>query len=120
MSNVTIYHNPACSTSRHVLDLIRHTGMEPHIVEYLKTPPGRQELIDLVSRMKIPVRDMLRRKGTPYDELGLDDPKWTDGLIDFMVAYPVLMNRPIVATPLGARLCRPPETVLDILLPSHR
>ena len=116
MTAVTIYHNPACGTSRNVLGLIRNSGVEPRIIEYLKMPPSREELADLIARMGIPVRDLLRRKGTPYDELGLDDPKWTDGqLIDQMLAHPVLINRPIVVTPLGTRLCRPSETVLDIL-----
>ena len=113
---VTIYHNPACGTSRNVLGLIRNAGEEPRIVEYLKTPPGRDELVDLIARMGIPVRELLRRKGTPYDDLGLDDPALSDArLIDAMMAHPILINRPIVVTPLGARLCRPSEAVLDIL-----
>ena len=113
---ITIYHNPACGTSRNVLALIRNSGVEPRVIEYLKTPPSRAELVDLIARMGIPVRDLLRRKGTPYDELGLDDPKWTDDqLIDQMLAHPILINRPIVVTPLGVKLCRPSETVLDIL-----
>jgi arsenate reductase len=113
---VTIYHNPACGTSRNVLALIRNSGEEPRVVEYLKTPPERSELVDLIRRMGIPVRGLLRRKGTPYDALGLDAPTWTDDqLIDLMLAQPILMNRPIVVTPLGVRLCRPSETVLDIL-----
>jgi arsenate reductase len=116
MADVTIYHNPACGTSRNVLGLIRNSGVEPRIIEYLKTPPSRAELVDLITRMGIPVRDLLRRKGTPYDELGLDDPKWTDDeLIDRMLEHPILINRPIVVAPLGVRLCRPSETVLDIL-----
>ena len=116
MTEVTIYHNPACGTSRNVLGLIRNSGVEPRIIEYLKTPPGREGLKKLIQQMGVPVRDVLRRKGTPYDELGLDDPKWTDdGLIDQMLAHPILINRPIVVTPLGVRLCRPSETVLDIL-----
>lgn len=116
MTEVTIYHNPACGTSRNTLGLIRNSGVEPRVVEYLKTPPTREELVDLVRRMGIPVRDLLRQKGTPYDELGLADPKWTDeALIDRMLAHPILINRPIVATPLGVRLCRPSEVVLDIL-----
>ena len=116
MADVTIYHNPACGTSRNVLGLIRNSGVEPRIIEYLKNPPSRAELVDLIARMGIPVRDLLRRKGTPYDELGLDDPKWTDDqLIDLMLAHPILINRPIVVTPLGVRLCRPSETVLDLL-----
>lgn len=116
MTAVTIYHNPDCGTSRNVLGLIRNSGTEPQIIEYLETPPSRAELIELIARMEISVRALLRRKGTPYDELGLDDPKWTDGqLIDLMLAHPILINRPIVVTPLGVKLCRPSETVLDIL-----
>jgi arsenate reductase len=116
MMAVTIYHNPDCGTSRNVLGLIRNSGVEPRISEYLKTPPSRAELIDLIARMGIPARALLRRKGTPYDELGLDDPKWIDdALIDQMLAHPILINRPIVVTPLGVKLCRPSETVLDIL-----
>ena len=113
---VTIYHNPACGTSRNVLAMIRNSGVEPTVVEYLKTPPGRDKLVELLAAMQMPVRDLLRRKGTPYDELKLDDPAWTDEqLLDFMVAHPILMNRPIVVTPRGTRLCRPSEAVLDIL-----
>jgi arsenate reductase len=113
---ITIYHNPACGTSRNTLAMIRQSGEEPRVIEYLVTPPSRQELVDLVQAMGIPVRDLLRRKGTPYDALGLDDLKWTDDrLIDFMVANPILINRPIVVTPLGTRLCRPSEAVLDLL-----
>ena len=113
---ITIYHNPACGTSRNVLALIRNSGVEPKVIEYLKTPPSRAELVELLARMGIPARDLLRRKGTPYDELGLDDPKWTDDqLIDRMLAHPILIDRPIVVTPLGVKLCRPSETVLDIL-----
>jgi arsenate reductase len=113
---ITIYHNPACGTSRNVLGLIRNSGEEPRIVEYLKTPLTRNELADLIRRMGIPMRALLRRKGTPYDELGLDDPALTDDqLLDAMMAHPILINRPIVVTPLGVRLCRPSETVLDIL-----
>ena len=116
MTEVTIYHNPACGTSRNVLGLIRNSGVEPRVVEYLKTPPGRGELADLIRRMGVPVRDVLRRKGTPYDELGLGDPSLTDNqLLDAMAAHPILINRPIVVTPLGVKLCRPSETVLDIL-----
>jgi len=116
MSGITIYHNPDCGTSRNVLGLIRNSGVEPRIIEYLKTPPSRSELIDLIARMGISVRALLRRKDTPYDELGLDDPKWTDdALVDQMLAHPILINRPIVVTPLGVKLCRPSETVLDIL-----
>ncbi len=113
---VTIYHNPACETSRNVLGLIRNSGEEPRVIEYLKTPPSRQELAELIRRMKISVRDVLRRKGTPYDELELDNPDLTDDqLLDAMMAHPILINRPIVVTSLGVRLCRPSETVLDIL-----
>lgn len=113
---VTIYHNPACGTSRNVLALIRNSGEEPRVVEYLKTPPSREELADLIRRMGIGVRDLLRQKGTPYDELGLGDPSLTDDqLLDAMMAHPILINRPIVVTPLGVKLCRPSEAVLDIL-----
>ena len=121
MTDVTIYHNPACGTSRNTLGLIRNSGVEPRVIEYLRTPPSRAELQDLIARMGIPVRALLRRKGTPYDELGLDDAKWTDAeLIDLMLAHPILINRPILATPLGVRLCRPSETVLDILQGAQR
>ncbi len=114
--SVTIYHNPACGTSRNVLGLIRNAGIEPVVIEYLKTPPRRDELAGLIARMGVPVRDVLRRTGTPYDELGLDDPALADeALLDAMMAHPILINRPIVVTPLGVRLCRPSETVLDIL-----
>ncbi|KXV19539.1 arsenate reductase [Acetobacter malorum] len=113
---VTIYHNPACGTSRNVLALIRNSGEEPRIIEYLKTPPSRAELVDLIARMGVPVRAILREKGTPFHELGLDNPALSDDtLIDAMIAHPILINRPIVATPLGVALCRPSETVLDIL-----
>lgn len=113
---VTIYHNPKCGTSRNTLAMIRQSGEEPEIIEYLKTPPSREKLVELIAAMGIAPRDLLRRKGTPYDELGLDDPKWSDEqLIDFMVEHPILMNRPVVVTPLGAKLCRPSEAVLDIL-----
>ncbi|MBB5374450.1 arsenate reductase (glutaredoxin) [Acidocella aromatica] len=113
---VTIYHNPNCGTSRNVLGLIRNSGEEPRIIEYLKTPPSQEDLVGLIHRMAVPVRELLRRKGTPYDELGLDDPALTDDqLIDAMMAHPVLINRPIVVTPLGVKLCRPSEVVLDIL-----
>lgn len=116
VSDITIFHNPACGTSRNVLALIRNSGVEPVVVDYLKTPPSRARLVELVGALGIPVRDLLRRKGTPYDDLKLDDPRWTDDqLLDFMLAHPILMNRPIVVTPLGARLCRPSETVLDLL-----
>ena len=119
--SVTIYHNPACGTSRNVLALIRNSGEEPHIIEYLKTPPSRTELLELIGRMGIPVRDLLRRKGTPYDELGLDNATLTDdALLDAMMAHPILINRPIVATDSGVKLCRPSETVLDILTKPSR
>lgn len=113
---VTIYHNPACGTSRNVLALIRNSGEEPRVIEYLKTPPSRNELISLIDRMGIAARKLLRRKGTPYDELKLGDPALTDEqLIDAMMVHPILINRPIVVTPKGVKLCRPSETVLDIL-----
>jgi arsenate reductase len=113
---ITIYHNPACGTSRNVLALIRNSGEEPRVIEYLKTPPTRDELAELVRRMGMRPRDLLRRKGTPYDALGLDDPKFSDeALIDLMIEHPILINRPIVVTPLGVKLCRPSETVLEIL-----
>ena len=116
MSNITIYHNPACGTSRNVLALIRNSGEEPAVIEYLKTPPERATLMALIAAMGVPVRAALREKGTPYTELGLGDPKWSDEqLIDFMLQHPILINRPIVVTPLGTRLCRPSEAVLDIL-----
>ncbi|VTU24647.1 arsenate reductase (glutaredoxin) [Variovorax sp. PBL-E5] len=116
MTDITIFHNPACGTSRNTLALIRNSGAEPEIVEYLKTPPAKDRLRALVAAMGITVRDLLRQKGTPYEELGLGDPKWSDEqLLDFMVAHPILMNRPIVVTPLGTRLCRPSERVLEIL-----
>ena len=113
---ITIYHNPACGTSRNTLAMIRQSGEEPEIIEYLKTPLLRDALIDLMTRMSIGPRELLRQKGTPYAELDLGNPKWTDDqLIDFMVEHPILINRPIVVTPLGAKLCRPSEAVLDIL-----
>jgi arsenate reductase len=117
----TIYHNPACGTSRNVLALIRNSGEEPRVIEYLKTPPSRDELIDLIGRMGIAVRNLLRRKGTPYDELGLDDPALTDDqLVDAMMSHPILINRPIVITDKGVRVCRPSGVVLDILSgPQH-
>jgi len=113
---VTILHNPACGTSRNTLAMIRATGTEPHVIEYLRTPPGRTELQGLVRRMGVTLRDVLRRKGTPYDALGLDDPALSDdALLDAVAAHPVLINRPIVVTPRGVRLCRPSELVLDLL-----
>jgi arsenate reductase (glutaredoxin) len=114
--SVTIYHNPDCGTSRNTLAIIRQSGVEPVIVEYLKTPLSREKLVELIASMGIPVRGLLREKGTPYNELGLDDPKWTDDeLLDFMVKHPILINRPIVVTPKGVKLCRPSEAVLEIL-----
>ena len=116
MSEVTIYHNPACGTSRNVLGLIRKAGIEPRIVPYLREPPSRAELVELIRRMGVPARAILREKGTPYAELGLDDARWTDDeLIDQMLLHPILINRPIVVSPKGVRLCRPSEEVLDLL-----
>ena len=113
---VTIYHNPKCGTSRNTLAMIRQSGVEPEVIEYLQNPPSKKRLGELIKAMGITPRELLRRKGTPYDELGLDDPKWTDKqLIDLMLQHPILINRPIVVTPRGARLCRPSEVVLDIL-----
>jgi arsenate reductase (glutaredoxin) len=113
---VTIYHNPACGTSRNALAMIRQSGEEPVIIEYLKTPPTRERLLQLIRAMDIRVRDLVRKKGTPYRELDLGNPKWTDDeLVNFMLAQPILINRPIVEAPKGTRLCRPSETVLDIL-----
>ncbi|WP_315720516.1 MULTISPECIES: arsenate reductase (glutaredoxin) [unclassified Bradyrhizobium] len=113
---VTIYHNPACGTSRNTLAMIRASGEEPDVIEYLKTPPSREQLIALINAMGVKVRDVLREKGTPYAELGLDDPKWSDDqLIEAMLSHPILINRPIVVTGKGARLCRPSELVLDLL-----
>ncbi|UWU95266.1 arsenate reductase (glutaredoxin) [Bradyrhizobium sp. CB1015] len=113
---VTIYHNPACGTSRNTLAMIRQSGVEPVVVEYLRTPPSRDKLKELIAAMGIPVRALLREKGTPYKELGLDDPKWSDDqLLDFMIAHPILINRPIVVTPKGTRLCRPSEAVIELL-----
>lgn len=116
MTAITIYHNPACGTSRNTLALIRNSGVEPEVIEYLITPPDRATLCDLIARIGSPVRDLLRQKGTPYAELGLEDPALSDeALIDAMLAHPILINRPIVVSPLGVRLCRPSEVVLDIL-----
>lgn len=114
--SIVIYHNPKCGTSRNTLAMIRQSGEEPEVVEYLKSPPSRERLAQLIRLMSIRPRDLLRRKGTPYEELCLDDPKWSDDqIIDFMIAHPILINRPIVVTSKGARLCRPSEAVLDIL-----
>ncbi len=113
---VTIYHNPSCGTSRNTLSMIRHSGEEPEVIEYLKTPPSRERLRELITAMGIPVRALLREKGTPYAELDLANPKWSDDeLIDFMLAHPILIQRPIVVTENGVRLCRPSELVLDLL-----
>jgi arsenate reductase len=114
--SVTIYHNPACGTSRNALAMIRQSGEAPEVIEYLKNPPDRARLIELIEAMGISVRALLREKGTPYAELGLADPKWSDDqLLDFMLAHPILINRPIVVAPKGTRLCRPSEVVLDLL-----
>ena len=115
-SDIIIYHNPACGTSRNTLALIRNAGVEPHVIEYLQNPPVRALLVTLIERMGVTVRSLLREKGTPYHELGLDDVNLTDDqLLDAMVQHPVLINRPIVISPLGVKLCRPSETVLDLL-----
>jgi arsenate reductase len=114
--SVTIYHNPACGTSRNTLAMIRQSGEEPEVIEYLKNPPDRARLIELITAMGVPARALLREKGTPYAELGLADPKWSDDeLIDFMLDHPILINRPIVVTEKGVRLCRPSERVFDLL-----
>ncbi|MCK9687217.1 arsenate reductase (glutaredoxin) [Scleromatobacter humisilvae] len=125
MSDVTIYHNPACGTSRNALALIRHAGIEPIVIEYLRTPPSKEVLRAIVQATGQPVRALLREKGTPYAELGLGDPAWSDEqLLEFIVQHPVLMNRPVVVTPLGTALCRPSEAVLALLpvrkLPAFR
>ena len=114
--DVIIYHNPECGTSRNTMGLIRNAGIEPHVIEYLKTPPTRGLLEQLIKRMGISVRELLRKKGTPYDDLGLDNAVLTDDqLLDAMMKHPILINRPVVVTPTGVKLCRPSETVLDIL-----
>lgn len=116
MSKVKIFHNPACGTSRNVLALIRHAGIEPDVVEYLKTPPGKEELRAIVAATGEPLRALLREKGAPYAELELGDPQWSDDeLLDFIGQHPILMNRPVVVTPLGTKLCRPSEAVLELL-----
>jgi arsenate reductase len=121
MTTVVIYHNPACGTSRNVLELIRNSGVEPHVVEYLKTPPARALLVELIGRAEMKPRDLLREKGTPYAELGLGDHSLSDEtLIDAMIAHPMLINRPLVVTPFGVKLCRPSEAVLDILPDNQR
>jgi arsenate reductase len=115
-SGIKIYHNPACGTSRNTLAMIHQSGEKPIVVEYLKNPLSRNELVSLISAMEIRPRELLRRKGTPYEELNLDDPKWSDDeIIDFMIEHPILINRPIVVTPKGTRLCRPSEAVIGIL-----
>ncbi|MGK0600367.1 glutaredoxin-dependent arsenate reductase [Yokenella regensburgei] len=121
MSKITIYHNPACGTSRNTLEMIRNSGNEPTIIYYLDTPPTRNELIRLISDMGISVRALLRKNVEPYDKLGLDEDKFSDAqLLDFMLQHPILINRPVVVTPLGTRLCRPSEIVLDILPESQQ
>lgn len=116
MTDIIIYHNPNCGTSRNTLAVIRNSGIEPRVIEYLKMPPSRAELVALIAAMGNPVRDVLRNKDSLFEELDLGNPKWSDDeLIDFMIANPILINRPIVVTPLGTRLCRPSESVLDIL-----
>ena len=118
--SITIYHNPDCGTSRNTLAMIRQSGVEPTIIEYLKTPPSREKLVELIKAMGIPVRALIREKGTPFHELGLRDPKLSDdALIDQMLAHPILINRPIVVTPKGVKLCRPSEAVLDLLPNPH-
>lgn len=121
MIDIVIYHNPDCGTSRNTLAMIRNAGIEPHVIEYLKTPPARALLSEMLRRASISSRDLLREKGTPYAELGLDDQALTDdALIDAMMAHPTLINRPLVVTPLGVRLCRPSEAVLDLLPEQQR
>jgi arsenate reductase len=121
MTDITIYHNPACGTSRNTLALIRNSGAEPEVIEYLKTPPGKERLQHLLAAMGISARELIRQKGLLYEELQLGDPKWTeDELLNHMVQHPILMNRPIVITPLGAQLCRPSELVLDLLPNAQR
>ena len=113
---ITIYHNPDCGTSRNSLAIIRQSGEEPEVIEYLITPPSREKLVELIAAMGMKPRDLLREKGTPYAELNLGDPKWSDGeILDFMLAHPILINRPIVVTPLGVVLARPSDAVLDML-----
>lgn len=118
---VKIFHNPKCGTSRNTLALIRNSGVEPEVVLYLETPPSKEQLKKLISDMAMPVRDVLRQKGTPYEAMDLANAKWSDEeLLDFMMAHPILINRPIVVTPLGTKLCRPSEAVLDILVDAQR
>ncbi|CAN5385586.1 arsenate reductase (glutaredoxin) [soil metagenome] len=121
MTDIVIYHNPGCGTSRNVLALIRNSGVEPHVVEYLKTPPSRALLVSMIARAGLTPRALLREKGTPYAELGLNDESLSDdALVDAMMAHPLLINRPLVVTPLGVKLCRPSEAVLDILPDAQR
>ena len=121
MTDIIVYHNPECGTSRNTLDLIRNAGIEPHVVEYLKTPPSRALLEQLIERAGITPRELLREKGTPYAEFGLGDESLTDrALVDAMMAHPILINRPLVVSPLGVKLCRPSEAVLDILPTSQQ
>ena len=116
MSEVTIFHNPDCGTSRNTLAIIRHAGIEPEVIEYLKTPPSKEQVRQLLAEMQMPVRQLLREKGTPFTKLGLADTKWSDEqLLDFILQHPILMNRPVVRTPLGTKLCRPSEAVLELL-----
>jgi arsenate reductase (glutaredoxin) len=116
MITATIYHNPSCGTSRRVLGMLRDAGVKPHVIEYLKTPPTKDELRSLIKRMGVPVRSVLRQRGTPYAELGLDDPKLSDDqLLDAMIEHPILIERPVVVTDMGVKLCRPAETVFEIL-----
>lgn len=116
MTTITIYHNPKCGTSRNVLQLLEDKGFKPHVIEYLKTPPDKKTLMQLIKLLNMPIREMMRKKGSPYEELHLDDPKWSDEqLIDLMLEHPILINRPIVVTEKGARLCRPIEKVEEIL-----
>lgn len=120
-TDIIIYHNPECGTSRNTLAMIRNAGIEPHVVEYLKTPPARPLLESLLDRAGMPARDLLRQKGTPYAELGLDNPNLTEAeLVDAMMAHPILVNRPLVVSPLGVKLCRPSEAVLDLLPTAQR
>ena len=121
MTGIIIYHNPGCGTSRNALAMIRHAGIEPHVIEYLKTPPSRALLVELIARAGMTPRALLREKGTPYAELGLADAGLSDeALIDAMMAHPILINRPLVVSPLGVKLCRPSEAVLDLLPPAQR
>ncbi len=116
MTEITIYHNPNCGTSRNVLAMIRERGIEPVVIEYLKTPPSREQLVELIKASGLAMRAVMRDKGSPYEELGLADPQWSDDqLLDFMMQHPILINRPLVVSPKGVRLCRPKEVVLELL-----